>query len=197
MKETVIITGPSSVGKSTYAKKYYTSWDIIESDGILWDKLSNMSENRQPNYPYRPIRKKVEEKIYQEMYNESIDKQRVVFVVNDEKPLKDILDNKHIDHKIILIGTNLTRLVKNVNMRKDRPISGVLSDYSKFFKPANGDKIDNNDIYVRKSSLDKFENVTSKDEKNIEKFKNKYFPNDTKTNYVEPVNYYKYLVIII
>ena len=197
MDKILIITGPSSVGKSTYARKEYADWTIIESDGILWDKLSLLSENRSKKYPYKPIRKKIEEKIYHEMYNESLDKKKVVFVVNYERPLIDILDNEDIGYKIILIGSNLTRLVKNVNKRGNRTVGGVLLDYSRFFKPIEDDEEYDDSINIRRSSLDTFEKTTKKDDKIIEKFKTEFFPNDNKTNQIIPSIYYDYFVVIV
>lgn len=181
----LLITGPTSVGKTSYANKLKNFY-IIDSDEV-WFELADK---------YKWNKELISKNLYESMIKKELltDNLNVAYVDNQVKPLTEIFKKNKMLYKIVLVGSNLKRLALNTNMRGNRKISGVLKDYQLFFGITENKQRDN--IFLRKEHLSLFNVKTKKDNKEIETFKKKYFLNDKKTVKVYPLIKYDKLVVI-
>ena len=120
----------------------------------------------------------------------------VVIVHTDPSPLLKYFKRKEV--KIILLGTNLKNLARNINKRKDRYIRNILSNehtgYLFYFGPTNKKE---NSLFLRKKDLEKIPINTKADFKAIENFKQSFFHKDRKTTRIKPKSMIDYDTFII
>lgn len=147
----IILAGPSSVGKTTYARKHYKDYYLIDSDDI-WFELA-----KEYNYNNTKIRKE----IFKRMYDIAKKQKDVVLVHTDPNPLLHYFDRKEV--MVLLLGTNFRNLARNLIKRKDRTIEHVFSNrhvgYLFYFEQTDS-KV--NSLYLRKKDLDKIPTHTKK-----------------------------------
>lgn len=183
----ILLVGPSSVGKTTYAIKKYNSnkYCLIDSDQV-WYLLGNK---------YSWDRKKIEEQLYPCMIKlgkacKKI-KQIPVFIDNSYK----ILDHlKRSDTHIIVLSTRLHKLVKNFYKRNDsRLIRNVLRNWETFFITASTKG--KNSFLIKKDHLKEFKPNNKQDQVAIKKFIKYYFGNKKET-WVKTLNQCDQLVVL-
>ena len=171
----IILAGPSSVGKSSYARKHFKDYYVIDSDDI-WFKLAE---------DYNYDREKIEKEIFKRMYDIAKTYTNAVLVHTDPTPLLKYFDRKEIT--ILLLGTHFRNLARNVSKRQDRAIENVFSNkhvgYLFYFEQTNSKE---KSIYLRKKDLDKIPIKTKKDKIAIENIKSAFFKKDKKTTRITP-----------
>lgn len=172
----IILTGPSSVGKSTHAKTY--GYPIIDSDDI-WFQLAQ---------EYKWNKSKVNKNLFERIYKIAMKTKNAVLVHTDPVPLLKYFKKA----KIVVVGTNFKKLARNLKIRKDRPTAGVLGDsstgYLYHFKPSE------KGLFLRKKDLEEIPIKTKQDKKTMDKLIETYFP-IKKTVRVKPS--YKYDTFVI
>ena len=112
----IILAGPSSVGKTTYAYKHYKDYYLVDSDDV-WFELAEK---------YNYDRKKINKEIFKRMYDIAKKQKDVVLVHTDPSELLKYFDRKEVT--ILLLATNFRNLARNLIKRQDRPTENVLSN---------------------------------------------------------------------
>ena len=171
----IILSGPSSVGKSTYALKYYKNYHIIDSDAV-WFELAK---------EYNWDKKKINKELFKRIYEYSKKKQNVVIVHTDPTPLLKYFDRSEV--KILLLATNFRNLALNLKKRKNRNTENVLSNehtgYLFYFEPTNSK---DNSVFLRKKDLDQMPINKKGDLNAIENVKQRLFAQNKKTARITP-----------
>tara|TARA_B110000971_G_scaffold37995_1_gene36670 strand:+ start:3254 stop:3814 length:561 start_codon:yes stop_codon:yes gene_type:complete len=183
----IILAGPSSVGKTTYASTYYKNYYMVDSDNV-WFELAK---------EYKYDRKKIDKELYRRMYKIAKEHNDVVLVHTDPTPLLKYFDRKEVT--ILLLATNFRNLSRNIIKRQNRETENVLCNrhtgYLFYFEQT--DSIDNS-LYLRKKDLDNMPVKTKADEKVIEYMKAEFFKENRKTTRITPkskIDYDAFIVI--
>ena len=181
----ILIIGPSSVGKTSYAYKKYgnNKYCIIDSDQV-WNEL---------NKKFDWDRKKVEKELYPSMIKIGNDCNKIPVFIDDRYDILRYL--KREETNIIVIGAKLDRLIKNFYKRSDqRIISNVLKGWERFFEKASG--IGKNRFLIKECYLDRFEVNTKADRVGIDKFIKKFFTKGSSKSWIKVKGEFDELVII-
>lgn len=166
-KNIILITGPSTVGKTTYSIKKYNNnkYCLIDTD-VVWFILAKK---------YKWNRDQINKDLYPTIVDHinNCHKSNKTPVVVDNK--YDLLSYVKRDKvKIIVVGAKLDRLVKNFYKRSDkRDISFVLKEWEKFFQPF--DRKGKNRFCIKKDDLNNFIIKKKKDKTGIDRFIKKFF----------------------
>jgi hypothetical protein len=171
-KPFIVITGPSSTGKSTYAKENFPKNMIIESDGSLFEKLAHHGGRYTWDSAY------ARQNIYKEMASSAIQSSQlgqVVLVVDQEEELISLLKRENVE--LIVIGADLKQLITNVISRKNRSIGSVLLAYINHFKRASLSTPDEATILLKQSDMKLISQIktTKLDNRKIELFSEHFF----------------------
>ena len=181
----VVLAGPSSVGKTTYAKKKYKNYHLIDSDEV-WFELAKQ---------YQWNRELVNKNLFPTIVKRALEYHQTVIIHTDPQPLVKLLKN---NYQIVLLGTNFKKLARNLRNREmRRDVSAVLgnqeSGFTYYFTLA--DKTETPNLFLRKKDLDLMPVKTKKDKKAVEDLKKKLFL-DRETIRVKPkIKYDKFIII--
>lgn len=183
----IILAGPSSIGKTTYAKKYYKNYNIIDSDDI-WYKLAK-------EYNYNKT--KINNELFKRMYEVAKENKYSVLVHTDPSELLKYFKRKEV--KIILLGTNFKKLSRNLISRKNRDTSIVLGNshtgYLFYFEKSEKKP---NTLYLKKKDLDDIPIKKKADKKAVDNIISKLFEDNRKTTYITPksnIDYDSFMVV--
>ena len=185
----IILCGPSSVGKTTYASKKYKNYKIIDSDEV-WFELA-----KEYNYD----RKKINDELFKRMYKIAKENEKVVLIHTDSNQLLKYFNRDEV--KIILLATNFKNLGRNLKLRNDRRLCNVLGNSHTgflfyFMKVSN--KITSNTLFLRKKDLDELPIITKEDTKAINNIITNLFDDNRKTTRVIPkknIDYDNFIII--
>lgn len=182
----IILSGPSSVGKTTYAVKYYKNYYVIDSDEI-WFELAK---------EYNWDKKKINKELFKRIYEYSKKKQNVVIVHTDPTPLLKFFNRSEVT--ILLFATNFKNLAINLKKRKNRNIENVLSEghtgYLFYFESTN---TKDNSLFLRKKDLDLIPVNTKGDLNAVENIKKLLFLENRKTTRITPKKTIDYDTFIV
>ena len=183
----IILSGPSSVGKTTYAQKHYKDYFIIDSDDV-WFELAK---------EYNWDKKKINKNLFRNIYEKAKKFKDVIIVHTNPTPLLKYFNRKQVT--ILLLATNFNNLKRNLNKRKDRYTENVLSNEHNgyLFHFEKTDSKDNS-LYLRKHDLDNMPIKTKNDKIAIDNVKKVLFTENRKTTRIKPksnVDYDSFIII--
>lgn len=166
-KKIILILGPSSVGKTSYAMKKYGGdrYCLIDSDQVWYMLITKFGWSR--------------DKIKRELFNCMIKLAKGCIKLGQMPVLihdrYDILEYvKRRECKIIVVAAKLDRLIKNFYKRNDRRfIPGVLEGWEHFFEPV--DKRGKGRFLIKRDNLTGFILERKVDKVAVERFKRKFF----------------------
>lgn len=171
----IILGGPSSVGKTTYALKHFKDYFIIDSDDV-WFELAK---------EYNWDKKKINKNLFRKIHEKAKKNKDVIIVHTDPTPLLKYFDRKQVT--ILLLATNFNNLKRNLNKRKDRYTENVLStDHNGYLFYFEKTDSKDNSLYLRKKDLDNMPIKTKNDKIAIDNVKNLLFTENRKTTRVTP-----------
>lgn len=184
----IIICGPSSVGKTTYASKYFKDYKIIDSDNI-WFELAK---------EYKYDRKKIDNELFKRMYKTAIENKKVVLIHTDPNPLLKYFNRNEV--KILLLASNFKKLSRNLKIRNDRSVANVLGDnHTGFlFYFSKNNNLKTNSLFLKKKDLDNFPLKTKEDKKAVNNIITTLFDNNRKTTRVSPkinIDYDNFIIL--
>ena len=178
----ILLAGPSSVGKTTYAKKKYKNYPIIDSDDV-WFELA---------IKYNWDKKLINKNLFETIAQRALEYPNTVIVHTDPQPIVNLLKK---DYKIILLATNFRNLARNLIKRNDRPVSVVLGNspqgFLYYFTVTN--KLEKPNLFLRKKDLDLMPVKTKKDKKSVDIIKNKLFKDKNTVRVVPKINYDEFI----
>ena len=183
----IILSGPSSVGKTTYALKHYKNYYVIDSDEIWFELAKEFNWDK----------KKINKELFKRIYEYSKKKQNVVIVHTDATPLLKYFDRSKVI--ILLLATNFKNLAINLKKRKNRNTENILCDrhtgYLFYFESTD---TKDNSLFLRKKDLDQMPVNTKSDLNAIENIKKSLFLENRKTARITPkptLDYDTFIVI--
>ena len=143
----ILLSGPSSVGKTTYAKNKYKKYTIIDSDDIWFELAIKFNWDKDL----------INKNLFNTITKRALKHKNIVIIHTDPKPIVKLLKRKY---KIILLGTNFRNLARNLIKRNDRNVSSVLGNndtgYLYYFTVSN--KLEKPNLYFKKK---RFRIITS------------------------------------
>ena len=176
LREVTAVVGPSSVGKSTYARRICgTDCELIDSDAV-WFELAKRHDWD---------RRKVNAELHEEMIRRArrSRRKRVVLVDLHAAPLAEL------HPQVTFVLADLGALARNVRSRNDRrDTHAVLDGFSR--QVAAGDK----GVVLREEELALFPVRTRKDAAAVARFRKRFF-RDAGEVRVLPTERYDKLVI--
>ena len=185
----IILCGPSSVGKTTYAKKKYKDYKIIDSDEV-WFELA-----KEYNYD----RKKINDLLFKRMYEMAKENKEALLIHTNPEDLLKYFNRNEV--KIILLATNFKNLGRNLKLRNDRRLCNVLgfthTGFLFYFEKVSN-KITTNTLFLHKKDLDELPIKTKEDTKAVNNIITNLFNDKRKTTRVIPkknIEYDNFIII--
>lgn len=163
----ILILGPSSVGKTSYAMKKYGGdrYCLIDSDQVWYMLITKFKWNKE----------KVDKEIFPCMIKLAkgcTKLGQIPVLIHDRYDILDYV--KRRECKIIVVAAKLDRLIKNFYKRNDRRfIPSVLGGWEQFFEPV--DKRGKGRFLIKRDHLKKFVLERKADKVAVKRFIKKFF----------------------
>ena len=174
------VVGPSSAGKSTYARRVCRrGCELIDSDEVWFDLA------KRHNWDMR----KVDAELYPEMLRRARRSPcpRVMLVDLDAEPLAPLRPH------VVLVTANLAALARNATNRPDRrDTHRVLNGYAQRMEATRDVK---GSVLLRESHLDAFRVANRRDAAAVAAFRRRFFA-DRDTVRVRPKQAFDELVVV-
>ena len=172
----ILILGPSSVGKTSYAMKKYGGdrYCLIDSDQVWYILIKKFAWNKE----------KVSKEIFPCMMKLAKGCQalgQIPVLIHDRYDILPFV--KRDECKIIVVAAKLDRLIKNFYKRNDRRfIPGVLEGWEKFFTPV--DKKGKGRFLIKRNNLKGFKLERKIDKVAVKRFIKKFFKGDMSKSWI-------------
>ena len=184
------ITGPSTVGKTTYARKHYPDIPIIDSDEV-WKQLVDTLQTYD--------RTTILSHLFHTIHEQATAYPDAIVVHTDATPLLTHFNRS--DVTIVLVVTPLKRLTRNLVARKNRPTHQVLghthTGYLHYFEPTDSNVHTGGSFYVKRSDVEALPAHTKKDARAIRTFIEAVFKPKRKSARLQPRENIEFDVFVI
>ena len=180
----IILAGPSSIGKTTYANKNFKNYTIVDSDKVWFDLAKK----------YNWDKSKINMNLFKEIVKRAKNSKKSVIVHTNPEPIIKLLKN----YKVILLGTNFRNIARNFYKRDDgRTINGVLGNndngFLYYYELMKTNEKTN--LFLRKKDLELFKPKNKKDKESINIIKNTFFKNKKTARVVPKIDYDEFIIL--
>lgn len=182
MPQYILLTGPSTVGKTTYAKAHYPGVPLIDSDDV-WFALA-----KKHNWD----RHRIAKDLFPTMRQMARQHERAVLTHTDAA---DVLRHfPRADVEVLLLVTSLRKLSARLTHRNcaqqterndTRPLSGVLRGYTDFLEVAPLSATDGT-LYVRRADAEALPVRTKADQRALDQFIRAVFIGNRRSTRLQP-----------